>query len=125
MGAPYLFALARVQIGLAQRALGNEQATELELEAARVTFVELGAAPDLRRLDSLLGPSGAAPARGLSARELEVLRLVAAGMTNKAIARRLFLSERTVHRHVSNVYTKLNVSSRAAATAYAYEHGLL
>ena len=61
---------------------------------------------------------------GLSGRELEVLLLVASGATNKAIARDLSLSEKTVARHVSNIFTKLDVPSRAAATAYAFEHGL-
>jgi DNA-binding CsgD family transcriptional regulator len=124
VGAPYLVARVRVQIGLAHRALGNEEGGQLEFEAARATFADLAATSDLRRVDSFLQPP---PARvhGLTARELEVLRLVAAGMTNKAIAGKLFLSERTVHRHVSNIFMKLNVSSRTAATAYAYEHELL
>ncbi len=122
--APYDAARARVLLGLACRALGDDDAAALELEAARGTFAELGAAPDLARLESLLG---AAPAgsHGLTARELEVLRLVAAGQTNKAIATELVLSERTVDRHVSNILAKLRVSSRSAATAYAYEHQLV
>jgi DNA-binding CsgD family transcriptional regulator len=124
VGAPYLVARVRVQIGLVHRALDNEEGGQLELEAARATFAELGATSDLRGVDSFLEPPPA-PAHGLTARELEVLRLVAAGMTNKAIAGKLFLSERTVHRHVSNIFTKLHVSSRTAATAYAYEHELL
>jgi DNA-binding NarL/FixJ family response regulator len=62
---------------------------------------------------------------GLTGRELEVLRLVAAGKTNKVIAKELFLSEKTIDRHVSNIFAKVNVASRAAATAYAYENGLV
>jgi DNA-binding NarL/FixJ family response regulator len=122
--APYEAARARVLIGLACRSLGDEEAGALELAAARAAFERLGAAPELARLDSL---GAATPARrhGLTPRELEVLRLVVAGRTNKAIARELALSERTVDRHVSNILTKLNVASRAAATAYAYDHKLL
>jgi DNA-binding NarL/FixJ family response regulator len=64
-------------------------------------------------------------AAGLSTREVQVLRLVAAGLTNRAIAAELFISERTVERHVSNIFVKLDVSSRTGATAYAYEHRLI
>ncbi len=121
---PYEAARARVQLAAACRALGDDDAAEMELDAAADVFAELGAEPDLTRLAGLRG--GPAPARGgLSARELEVLRLVAAGETNRAIAARLVLSERTVDRHVSNILAKLRVPSRAAATARAYEHGLL
>ena len=116
-------AQARVLVGLACRALGDDDAAGLELEAAREVFEQLGAAPDLARVDSLDGAHRARRAHGLTPRELQVLRLVAAGKTNKAIAAELFLSERTVDRHVSNIFAKLDVSSRAAATAYAYEHG--
>jgi DNA-binding NarL/FixJ family response regulator len=124
VGAPYLAARLRVLVSRACRALGDEEGAALELEAARAVFQELGAAPDLARLD--VGepvPGGASP--GLSSRELQVLRLVAAGKTNKAIAAELFLSERTVDRHVSNIFAKLGVPSRAAATAFAYEHKLV
>jgi DNA-binding NarL/FixJ family response regulator len=64
------------------------------------------------------------PSGGLSAREVEVMRLLAAGKSNRAIASELFISEKTVARHISNIFTKIGVSTRAAATAYAYEHGL-
>jgi DNA-binding NarL/FixJ family response regulator len=121
---PYEAARARVLIGLACRALGDDDTAELEFGSARRTFVELGAAPDLARLDSLVRRS-ASDASGLTPRELEVLRRVAAGETNKAIASALVLSEWTVERHVSNIFAKLRVSSRAAATAYAYEHRLV
>lgn len=119
--APYEAARARVLVGLACRALGDEDGTALELDAARATFAELGAAPDLARLDALPGVD----AHGLTPRELQVLRLVAAGETNKTIAAELGLSERTIDRHVSNIFAKLRLSSRVAATAYAYEHGLV
>ena len=122
--APYEAARVRELVGLSCRALGDEDTAALELDAARAAYAELGAGPDLARMGSL---AGVAPreAHGLTERELEVLRLVAAGKTNKAIAAALVLSERTVDRHVSNIFAKLRVSSRAAATASAYEHGLL
>ena len=91
----------------------------------RASSHELGAAPDLARIDSLARRPTPGDAHGLTARELQVLRLVAAGETNKAIAAELVLSERTVDRHVSNIFAKLRVSSRAAATAFAYEHQLV
>jgi DNA-binding CsgD family transcriptional regulator len=125
LGAPYEAARARVLAGVACRALGDAEGGALELEAARTVFAELGARPDLARVESLRTASPVPDPHGLSARELQVLRLVASGDTNRAIAAALFLSERTVDRHVSNIYAKLRVSSRAAATAYAYEHGLL
>ena len=97
----------------------------MELDAAREALARLGAAPELERLDRLATPGAAAGAGGLTARELEVLRMVAAGKTNHAIASALHLADKTVHRHVSNIYAKLGVSSRAAATAYAYRHHLV
>jgi DNA-binding CsgD family transcriptional regulator len=121
---PYEAARSRVLLGLACRALGDEDTADLEFGSARLAFAELGAAPDLARLDSLARRT-LSDAAGLTPRELEVLRWVAAGETNKAIAAKLVLSERTVERHVSNIFTKLRVSSRAAATAYAYEHDLV
>ena len=122
--APYEAARARVLVGLACAALGDEDTVALELEAARAVFKELGAGPDLARVDSVLTPSAWSDTHGLTRRELQVLRLVASGMTNREIATELVLSERTVDRHVSNVYGKLRVSTRAAATAYAYKHQL-
>ena len=121
VGAPYIAARIRVQLAQAYEALGDRDGAELERQAARRVFEALGAAPDLAALDG----TPAKPAGGLSAREREVLRLVARGQTNKEIAHRLCLSERTIDRHVSNVFHKLCVPTRAAATAYAYDHGLL
>jgi DNA-binding CsgD family transcriptional regulator len=121
LGAPYEVARCRVLVALACQTLGDGDAADMELDAARTVFAELGAEPDLERVSK----PGAAGRAGLTERELDVLRLVAAGNTNKAIAGELVLSERTVDRHVSNIYAKLDVSSRAAATAYAYEHSLL
>jgi DNA-binding CsgD family transcriptional regulator len=122
---PYEAARARVLSGLACRHLGDEETAEMELDAARWVFAQLGAGPDLARAQALSGKADAKPADGLTARELEVLRLVATGKTNRSIAADLFLSEKTVARHVSNIFTKLGLSSRAAATAYAYEHDLV
>jgi DNA-binding NarL/FixJ family response regulator len=131
VGARYLSARIRVLLAHAFRALGDEDGAALEIEAAKKVFVELGAAPDVRAAAAMARPAAAATAEpspdthGLSARELEVLRLVASGKTNKAIAGELFLSEKTVDRHVSNIFGKLNVSSRSAATAWAYRHHLV
>jgi DNA-binding CsgD family transcriptional regulator len=122
---PYEAARVRVLLGLACRALGDDDTAALELEAAREAFADLGAAPDLARVDSLTCRASPINAHGLTRRELEVLRLIAAGKTNNAIAAELVLSERTVERHVSNIFTKLGLSSRSAATAYAYEHRLV
>lgn len=123
--APYETARVRVLVGVAYRALGDEDAAEMELDAARRVFRELGANPDLARLEALFRRPQPGSAAGLSGRELQVLRLVAAGRSNRAIAEQLFISERTVERHVSNIFLKIDVSSRAAATAYAYEHRLV
>jgi DNA-binding CsgD family transcriptional regulator/tetratricopeptide (TPR) repeat protein len=123
--APYEAGRARVLIGLAHRTLGDEDSAQMELDAARWIFEQLGAVPDLARVDSLTRRVPSRDTKGLTPREQQVLRLVAAGTTNKAIAAELVLSERTVDRHVSNIFTKLGVSSRAAATAYAYEHELV
>ncbi len=123
--APYDAARTRVLIGLASRALGDDAGAEIELEAARRVFRELGAAPDLAHLEKLSGKAAPKSPGRLSARETEVLRLIATGKTNRAIAGALHISEKTVARHVSNIFTKLGLSSRAAATAYAYEHQLV
>ena len=96
----------------------------MELDAARRAFEQLGAAADLARLDQLVGSGRRAAAGGLTGRELEVLQAVATGKTNREIADDLVISEKTVARHVTNIFVKLGVSSRAAATAYAYRHGL-
>jgi DNA-binding CsgD family transcriptional regulator len=125
IGAPYAAARVRELIGLACRALGDEDGAGLDLAAARSTFERLGATPDLVRIDPLLQGAGSGRTHGLTPRELQVLRLVAGGETNRAIAGKLCLSEKTIDRHVSNIFTKLDVSSRAAATAFAYRHKLI
>ncbi|HVY40828.1 MAG TPA: response regulator transcription factor [Polyangia bacterium] len=126
-GAPYPTARVRVDLARACQALGDHEGARLEREIARAVFDELGAAPDAAALSAAAGPGepAARPAHGLSQRELQVLRLVATGKTNKVIARELFLSEKTIDRHLSNMFNKLNVDSRTAATAWAYEHHLV
>jgi DNA-binding CsgD family transcriptional regulator len=121
--APYAAARVRMLIGMACHALGDEDGASLEIDAAKSTFERLGAAPDLARIDALTSASSG-HALGLTPRELQVLRLVATGDTNKAIAATLGLSERTIERHLNNIFTKLDLSTRAAATAWAYEHRL-
>jgi DNA-binding NarL/FixJ family response regulator len=123
--APYEAACVRVLVGLGYRAAGDEDTAAWELDAARDAFDRLGARPDVVRVDSLTASPQAAAPHGLTQRELQVLRLVAQGATNRSIAAELVLSERTIDRHVSNIFAKLRVSSRAAATAYAYEHDLV
>jgi ATP/maltotriose-dependent transcriptional regulator MalT len=122
---PYEAARVRVLVGLVCRDLGDQDSAEMELDAARWVFEQLGATPDLARVVALSQRFPSRPAGGLTGRELQVLRLVASGKSNRAIATDLVISERTVARHVSNIFTKLELSSRSAATAYAYEHDLL
>jgi DNA-binding CsgD family transcriptional regulator len=125
VGAPYLVAKLRVLMGRSCAALGDTDGSAMQFEAARAVFLELGASPDLTALTD--GSSGVAMARdhGLTQRELQVLRLIAAGRTNKAIATVLEISEKTVDRHASNIFTKIDVPTRAAATAFAYRKGLI
>jgi ATP/maltotriose-dependent transcriptional regulator MalT len=123
--APYLASRARVLIGLACRALDDEEGASLEWDAARSVFERLGAAPELDRVRTLAQDVCPSDVHGLTARELQVLRLLAAGKKNKVIAAELFVSERTIDRHVSSILSKLDLSSRSAATAYAYEHKLI
>jgi DNA-binding NarL/FixJ family response regulator len=122
LDAPYEEARARVLVARACHALADEDTARLELESSRRIFERLGAEPELAQIGT--GPGGGGAIHGLTTRELEVLHLIATGMTNQAIADELFLAVKTVDRHVSNIFTKLGVSSRAAATAYAYRHGL-
>lgn len=122
---PYEAARTRVLVANACHALGDVDTASLELEAARYVFEQLGAAPDLERARGLSGQPEASPEGPLTAREIEVLQLIASGKSNRAIAGKLGISEKTVARHVSNIFTKLGLSSRAAATAYAFQHGLV
>jgi DNA-binding CsgD family transcriptional regulator len=122
---PYEVARTRVLIGLCCRALGDEDSAGLELEAAATTFGVLGAAPDLARVDALRKDSKAAGTYGLTQRELQVLRLVAQGRSNREIAAALVISEHTVARHLQNIFAKLGVSSRTAASAFALSRGVI
>ena len=121
LGARYHAAWARTRIGQAFRAMGDEDSARAELVVAGRTFDDIGAVPARGEVERILG--GGRP-DGLTARELEVLRLVAAGRTNPQIAAELFLSEKTVARHLSNIFGKTNVTSRTAAAAYAFQHQL-
>jgi DNA-binding NarL/FixJ family response regulator len=122
---PYAAARVRTLAALGCRALGDEDGAQLELDAARTTFQLLGAGPDVATIESLAERLPPGRRHCLTARELQVLRLVAAGKTNRAIAAELRLSEKTVDRHVSNILAKLDVPSRTAATAFACHHGLV
>jgi DNA-binding CsgD family transcriptional regulator len=122
LGLPYEDAQTRLLIGAAARAAGDEEGASLELRAAWAGFERLGAGAGLRQATALLD-AGHRPA-GLTGRELEVLRLLAAGLTNRQMAAELAISEHTAGRHVQNIFTKLGVSSRAAATAFAVSHQL-
>jgi DNA-binding NarL/FixJ family response regulator len=120
---PYEGARTSVAVGLACAALSDRTAAALEFGNARAAFLALGAAPDVDRLDALTG--GRSSVENLSGREYEVLTHLARGETNQEIAEALGISPHTVRRHVEHIFTKLGVTSRAAATAHAYEHGLL
>lgn len=125
MDAPYEAAQARMLIAVACRALDDEDTADLECAAAREVFEQLGAGPALARLDELSRKRPRQTDLPVTARELEVLRLVAAGKTNRDIAEVLVISEKTVERHLGNIFTKLGVSNRVGATAYAYGHRLV
>lgn len=123
--APYEAARVRVLLAQACRAQGDDDGADLELEAARRAFEALGAALELAHVDALRGAAAEKTQGPLTAREVEVLVRIASGRTNRAIAAELGISEKTVARHVSNIFTKLDLPSRAAATAYAYQKGLV
>ena len=125
LDAPYEAARVQVLIGLACRELGDHDTAAMELDAARSVFRQLGAAPDLARIEALSPTLGSQGPMGLTGRELEVLALVATGKTNREIAAALVISEHTVARHVQHILAKLSVSSRTAASAYAFEHDLV
>jgi DNA-binding NarL/FixJ family response regulator len=120
---PYEVATARTLLGQAFHLSGDDDAAAASFAAAEALFDQIGAQVDVRHIRELAGrpslPSG------LTEREVEVLRLIAAGRSNKEMAAELFLSEKTVSRHLSNIFTKIGVSSRAAATAFAFEHQLI
>jgi DNA-binding CsgD family transcriptional regulator len=124
LDAPYDASRTRVAIAVACRALGDVEGAAMELDAARQIFEQLGAASELARLEGVARQQALKTPSGLSVREAQVLRLVATGRTNRAVADELRISEKTVARHVSNIFLKLNLSTRAAATAYAFQHDL-
>lgn len=119
---PYEAARCRVLRAQAHLALGRADAAAADLDAAGRVFAQLGARPALAEVDRLLGRRSTG---ALTEREVEILRLVSTGLTNRGVAERLTLSEKTVARHLSNIFAKLGISSRSAATSYAYEHGLV
>ena len=123
--ASYQAAQLRVHIAMACRALGDEDGAQMELDAALLVFEGLGSSPAVSRVVKLSRVGKPGEAEGLTVRELEVLSLVAAGMSNRAIATRLVISEKTVASHIAHIFTKLDLTSRAAATAYAYKHDLV
>ncbi|WP_043453571.1 LuxR C-terminal-related transcriptional regulator [Streptomyces fulvoviolaceus] len=125
LSVPYEAAQVRMTLAAADRAAGDTEGARMELRAAQQVFQELSAAPDARRAAALLADVQRRRPGGLTEREIQVLRLVAAGRTNRAVAAELVISEHTVARHLNNIFAKLDVSSRAAATAYACTHGLV
>jgi DNA-binding CsgD family transcriptional regulator/tetratricopeptide (TPR) repeat protein len=125
LDAPYALAQTRTLVGLTYRELGDHEGARLEIECAHDVFETLGASSDAARTATLIGQDTAPMTTALTGREIEVLRLIATGVTNRTIAAQLEISEKTVARHVSNIFTKLDLPSRAAATAYAYQHHLV
>jgi DNA-binding NarL/FixJ family response regulator len=125
LDAPYEVARAQLLMARACRRLGDRDTAGMELAAARRVFEQLAAVPALAQVKALTGTVPRQAPGGLTSREVEVLALVAKGRTNRQIADELVISEKTVARHVSNIFSKIGVASRAAATAYAYEHDLV
>jgi DNA-binding CsgD family transcriptional regulator len=123
--APYDIANIRVLRGIAYRHLDDEDSAVMEFNGAVWIFQQLGAAPDLAKIKALNRQTDSVNTHGLTRRELEVLRLIAGGKTNKEIASHLFISDRTVDRHVSNILMKLDVASRTEATSFAFKHNLI
>jgi DNA-binding NarL/FixJ family response regulator len=123
LGAPYEVARCRVTLGESLRSLGDDRSAFDELAAARDLFGEIGALPAAQDAGRRLGGHGSPG--GLTGREIEVLQLVAAGRSNAEVAAELVVAEKTVARHLSNIFTKLGVGSRTAAAAFAFEHGLV
>jgi ATP/maltotriose-dependent transcriptional regulator MalT len=124
LDVPYEIATARLLLGQACRRAGDVESAAVSFIAAADTFERLGAVLDARQTRALHEGEPMRLPAGLTAREVEVLRLVSAGLTNKQIAADLHLSAKTVARHLENIFAKLDVSSRAAATAFAFVNGL-
>lgn len=123
--APTVYELARTRVLIADacRRLGDNDSADLELAAAQATFAEIGAVSERAQPSESI--TGARSWFGLSDRELEVLRLVATGLTNGQVAERLTIAVRTVDGHVASILAKLEVPSRTSASTFAQEHGLL
>jgi DNA-binding NarL/FixJ family response regulator len=117
---PYEVARTRALLAQAYRMLGDDDAAAREAATARKVFADMRADPDLRTLDAADAPPG-----GLTPREVEVLRLVAGGQSNREVAETLVISEKTAARHIANIYAKLGISSRSAATSFAHQHALV
>jgi ATP/maltotriose-dependent transcriptional regulator MalT len=122
---PYEVATTRTLLGQALREVDDHEGAASSFAAAEALFEQIGAHLAAREARGSRDVAGQRLPAGLSAREVEVLRLIAAGRTNKEIASELFLSAKTVSRHLSNIFTKIGVSSRSAATAFAFEHDLV
>jgi DNA-binding CsgD family transcriptional regulator len=125
LNAPYEAASVRLLLGIAYRKKGDHDSAGMELTAAQWIFNELEALPDLEKVEALIDEKKAHDLHGLTLREFQVLQLVSEGDKNKTIANKLFISERTVERHLSNIFNKLQVNSRTEATTFAYKHGIL
>jgi DNA-binding CsgD family transcriptional regulator len=122
---PYEEAQTRLLLAAICERRGDRDGHGVELDTARRLFERLEAEPSLARLAAHAAPARPRAAGGLTERELQVLRLIASGQTNRAVAETLFISEKTVARHVSNIFNKLGVSTRTAATAWAFQHDLI
>jgi len=114
-----------MKIGQTCAALGDSEGGCREVEAARDVFDRLGAEPDRLAAEAMLRGLSQGKERLLTPRQIEVLQLVAEGLTNREIAERLGLSERTVDRHVSDTLARIDAPTRAAAAAFAIAHGLI
>jgi len=125
LGMPYEEAHTCLLLAAVCEKQGDEDGRRLEIETARRIFTRLGAEPCLVRIAEQSERASPQRIGSLSEREAQVLRLVAAGKTNRAIAGELFISEKTVARHVSNIFDKLGVSSRTGATAWAFQHNVV
>ena len=129
VGCPFEVARSRVVLARGLATLGDSRSAMEEVSAARAAFTELGAAPWMAEAaaveQGLCESRGVVPPDGLTGREIEVLELVAAGRSNRLIARELVISEKTVARHLSNIFTKIDVGSRTEAAGYAFRHGLV
>ena len=122
---PYEEAQTCLLLAVVCEGRGDADGRRLELDSARKLFMQLNADSCLARITEVTDRDVRLPFGPLSGREAQVLRLLATGKTNRAIAEQLFISEKTVARHVSNIFDKLGVSSRAGATTCAYQHHLI